>query len=128
MTPLRAKYIRDLTVRGRGQRTQRAYTRYVSELAHYYQRSPELISYEEVTNSRASHIQPKTSVKDRRVLSLMGVRARNGKYSVNGISENKARLALETVSRVAGVHEVGYLNTDERIFQVPPTKVYTIAR
>jgi hypothetical protein len=27
-----------------------AYTRYVSELARYYQRSPELISYEEVTN------------------------------------------------------------------------------
>jgi integrase/recombinase XerD len=50
MTPLRAKYIRDLTVRGRAQRTQRAYTRYVSELALYYQRSPELISYEEVTN------------------------------------------------------------------------------
>src|SRR5271165_1259215 len=50
MTPLRGKYIRDLTVRGRAQRTQRAYTRYVSELAHYYQRSPELISYEEVTN------------------------------------------------------------------------------
>jgi site-specific recombinase XerD len=50
MTPLRAKYIRDLTVRGRAQRTQRAYTRYVSELARYYQRSPELISYEEVTN------------------------------------------------------------------------------
>ena len=50
MTALRAKYIRDLTVRGRAQRTQRAYTRYVSELARYYQRSPELISYEEVTN------------------------------------------------------------------------------
>ncbi|MBV8225425.1 MAG: site-specific integrase [Verrucomicrobia bacterium] len=50
MTPLRAKYIRDLTVRGRAQRTQRAYTRYVSELARYYQRSPELISYEEVIN------------------------------------------------------------------------------
>ena len=33
MTPLRAKYIRDLTIRGRAQRTQRAYTRYVSELA-----------------------------------------------------------------------------------------------
>ena len=47
MTSLRAKYIRDLTVRGRAQRTQRAYT---SELARYYQRSPELISYEEVTN------------------------------------------------------------------------------
>ena len=50
MTALRAKYIRDLTVRGRAQRTQRAYTRYVSELARYYQRSPELISYDEVTN------------------------------------------------------------------------------
>ena len=50
MTSLRAKYIRDLTVRGRAQRTQRAYIRYVSELAGYYQRSPELISYEEVTN------------------------------------------------------------------------------
>ena len=50
MTPLRAKYIRDLTIRGRAQRTQRAYTRYVSELARYYQRSPEQISYEEVTN------------------------------------------------------------------------------
>jgi integrase/recombinase XerD len=50
MTALRAKYIRDLTVRGRAQRTQRAYTRYVSELARYYQRSPELISYEEVIN------------------------------------------------------------------------------
>jgi chromosomal replication initiation ATPase DnaA len=29
---------------------ERAYTRYFSELARYYQRSPELISYEEVTN------------------------------------------------------------------------------
>src|SRR6201997_3631845 len=50
MTPLRAKYIGDLTIRGRARRTQRAYTRYLSELARYFQRSPELISYEEVTN------------------------------------------------------------------------------
>src|SRR6266478_7135845 len=49
MTPLRAKYIRDLTIRGRAQRTQRAYTRYVCDLARYYRRSPELISYGEVT-------------------------------------------------------------------------------
>src|SRR6266576_245876 len=41
MTPLRAKYIRDLTIRGRAERTQRAYTRYVSELERYYQRSRE---------------------------------------------------------------------------------------
>jgi integrase/recombinase XerD len=47
MTPLRAKYIRDL--RGRSEHTQEAYTRYVCDLARYYRRSPERISYEEVT-------------------------------------------------------------------------------
>ena len=50
MTPLRAKYIRDLVVRGRSKHTQEAYTRYVRDLARYYGRSPELISYDEVTD------------------------------------------------------------------------------
>src|SRR5246127_637492 len=50
MTPLRAKYIRDLVIRGRSKHTQEAYTRYVCDLARYYRRSPELISYEEVTD------------------------------------------------------------------------------
>ena len=36
MTPLRAKYIRDLVIRGRSKNTQEAYTRYVSDLARYY--------------------------------------------------------------------------------------------
>ena len=49
-TPLRAKYIRDLAIRGRAERTQQSYSRYVSELAGYYHRSPELISYEEVAD------------------------------------------------------------------------------
>ena len=49
MTPLRAKYIRDLVIHGRSKHTQEAYTRYVRDLARYYRRSPELISYEEVT-------------------------------------------------------------------------------
>jgi integrase/recombinase XerD len=49
MTRLRAKYIRDLVIRGRSEHTQEAYTRYVRDLAHYYRRSPKLISYEEVT-------------------------------------------------------------------------------
>ena len=49
-TPLRAKYIRDLAIRGRAERTQQSYSRYVSELARYYHRSPELISYEEVAD------------------------------------------------------------------------------
>src|SRR3982074_2266903 len=48
MTPLRAKYIRDLVIRGRSENTKEAYTRYVRDLARYYRRSPELISYEEV--------------------------------------------------------------------------------
>src|ERR1700733_7852386 len=50
MTKLRAKYIRGLPVRGRAPRTQLAYTRFVAELARYYKRSPELITYEEVTD------------------------------------------------------------------------------
>jgi hypothetical protein len=45
-TPLRAKYIRDLAIRGRAERTQQSYSRYVSELARYY----ELISYQEVAD------------------------------------------------------------------------------
>jgi site-specific recombinase XerD len=49
MTPLRAKFIRDLVIRGRSKNTQKAYTRCVCDLARYYHRSPELISYEEVT-------------------------------------------------------------------------------
>ena len=50
MTPLRAKYIRDLTIRGRAARTQQSYTSYVADLARYYRRSPEQISYEEVAD------------------------------------------------------------------------------
>jgi integrase/recombinase XerD len=49
-TPLRAKYIRDLAIRGRAERTHQSYSRYVSELARYYHRSPELISYQEVAD------------------------------------------------------------------------------
>ena len=45
-TPLRAKYIRDLAIRGRAERTQQSYSRYVSELVRYY----ELISYQEVAD------------------------------------------------------------------------------
>ena len=50
MTPLRAKFIQDLVIRGRSKNTQKAYTRCVCDLARYYRRSPELISYEEVTD------------------------------------------------------------------------------
>jgi hypothetical protein len=49
-TPLRAKYIRDLAIRRWAERTQQSYSRYVSELARYYHRSPELISYQEVAD------------------------------------------------------------------------------
>jgi site-specific recombinase XerD len=50
MTPLRAKYIRDLAIRGRAARTQQSYTSYVADLARYYRRSPDQISYEEVAS------------------------------------------------------------------------------
>jgi hypothetical protein len=50
---VRAKYIRDLVIRGRSKHTQESYTRYVCDLARYYRRSPELISYEEVSGWQA---------------------------------------------------------------------------
>src|SRR2546425_6117750 len=50
MTPLRAKYIRDLVIRGRAARTQQSYTSYVADRARYYRRSPAQISYEEVAD------------------------------------------------------------------------------
>jgi site-specific recombinase XerD len=49
MTPLRAKYLRGLVIRGRAVRTQQAYTSFVADLAAYYRRSPDRLSYEEVT-------------------------------------------------------------------------------
>jgi integrase/recombinase XerD len=50
MTALRAKYIRDLAVRGRALRTQESYTSYVADLAKFHDRSPELITYDEVVD------------------------------------------------------------------------------
>lgn len=50
MTPLRAKYQRDLTVRGLAPRTQQSYTSSVADLAQYYQRSPDRITYDEVVD------------------------------------------------------------------------------
>jgi integrase/recombinase XerD len=50
MTPLRAKYQRDLTVRGLAPRTQQSYTSFVADLARHFQRSPDRIAYDEVVD------------------------------------------------------------------------------
>lgn len=50
MTALRAKYVRDLAVRGRALRTQESYTSYVADLARFHHRSPDLITYDEVVD------------------------------------------------------------------------------
>jgi integrase/recombinase XerD len=50
MTALRAKYVRDLAIRGRALRTQQSYSSYVAALARYYHRSPDQISYDEVAS------------------------------------------------------------------------------
>src|SRR5436309_16021012 len=44
MTSLRAKYIRDLAIRGRATRTQQSYTSHVADLARHYRRAPDQIS------------------------------------------------------------------------------------
>src|SRR5256885_1837008 len=50
MTTLRQKYIRDLTIRGKAERTQEAYTGYVAELARFHHKSPDLLSYDQVAD------------------------------------------------------------------------------
>src|SRR6202521_1337614 len=74
MTPLRAKYIRDLVIRGRSKNTQEAYTRYVRDLARYYRRSPELISYEEVTGWLYHLIKERQLAASSATMAASGVR------------------------------------------------------
>lgn len=50
MTTLRKKYLRDLTIRGKADRTKESYTSYVAALAKYYNQSPDLLSYEQVAD------------------------------------------------------------------------------
>jgi len=48
MTPLRIKFIRELTVRGRAERTIHCYVARVAALAKYYNRSPDQLSNEQI--------------------------------------------------------------------------------
>jgi site-specific recombinase XerD len=50
MTTLRKRYIRDLAIRGKAERTQQSYTAYVADLAKYYRKSPDLLSYDQVAD------------------------------------------------------------------------------
>src|SRR3954451_2503028 len=50
MTALRQKYIRDLAIRGKAERTQHSYTAFVADLARYHHRSPDLLTYEQVAD------------------------------------------------------------------------------
>lgn len=63
MTPLRAKYQRDLTVRGLAPRTEQSYTGFVADLARHFRRSPDQIAYDEVVDwihhlIRERHLAP----------------------------------------------------------------------
>ena len=49
-TPLRQKYIGDLAIRGKAQRTQEAYTSFVADLARFHHRSPDLLCYDQVAD------------------------------------------------------------------------------
>lgn len=48
MTPLRERFIRELTLRGCAERTRDAYVHGVARLAQYYHKSPDLVSDEEI--------------------------------------------------------------------------------
>ena len=50
MTALRKKYLRDLAIRGKAERTQQSYTAFVRDLAKYHRQSPDLLSYDQVAD------------------------------------------------------------------------------
>ena len=50
MKPLRAKFIKDMAIRGLAQRTQQAYTAFVVDLARFFNQSPDTLSYDQVTD------------------------------------------------------------------------------
>jgi integrase/recombinase XerD len=50
MTALRQRYIRDLAIRGKAERTQVLSTSYVAEMARYYGQSPDLLTYDQVAD------------------------------------------------------------------------------
>lgn len=50
MSPLKAKFIRDLAIRGKAKRTQESYCEAVTNLSQFYGRSPAMVSYEEVVD------------------------------------------------------------------------------
>jgi site-specific recombinase XerD len=50
MTALKQKYIRDLAIRGKAERTQHSYAAFVADLARYYDKSPDLLDYDQVAD------------------------------------------------------------------------------
>ena len=50
MTALRQKYIRDLAIRGKAERTQSSYTAFVADLARFHGKSPDLLNYDQVAD------------------------------------------------------------------------------
>ena len=49
-SPLRQQFVRDLTIRGKAHRTLEAYVYYVADLARFYHRSPDRLSYDQVAD------------------------------------------------------------------------------
>ena len=48
MTPLRQRFIEDMQLRGLSEQTQSSYVSAVSQLAQYYDKSPDLLTEEEL--------------------------------------------------------------------------------
>jgi integrase len=102
MTALRAKYIRDLAVRGRALRTQGSYSSYLADLAGYYHRSPDQLTYDEVVDwihhlirerrhlSEATHLPTKDIDRAR-----MQLRVRHGKGAKERVLPLSQRLLRE---------------------------------
>ena len=72
MSPLQQRMLEDMQLRGLPARTQQAYGRAVWQLAHYYQRSPDQLSDQELRQYFLSLANEKKLARPTTTIALCG--------------------------------------------------------
>ena len=122
MTALRAKYIRDLAVRGRALRTQESYSSYVADLAHLDLTAEERSRMVKDLNSILSYIDQMNELDTSNVPPMAQVSDRFGTDPNKKGSERIVYAMREDEVRPSLPHDLALSNVpdkDENFFKVP---------
>lgn len=102
MTPLRRRMIEDLTLRGYAERTIEAYVRAVAQLAQFYDRSPEVLSEEDIRHYLVHLTTVKKVARGTHTIALCGIKflyeqTLGREWSVFGVARPKKVKKLPVV-------------------------------